>query len=178
MDVTLVSSLKFNWLSARTEGGILKTKEGRMLWELIKFSVTGHSALKPVTSSGGSFKTLRIVYFWVVVWKSSSGELSGVIAVQSSRRQLPSRSVACALESLVCAPSWKRCDRGVSLCRRDREVWQLRGSPNPSKWVTVIVFCVPVARTRSPGWPWYWAHDRLFGPPWHSHTLKCRGSGL
>ena len=137
------------------------------MWELIKFSETGHSALKPVTSSGGSFKTLRIVYFWVVVWKSSSGELSGVIAVQSSRRQLPSRSVACAVESLVCAPSWKLCDRGVSLCRRDREVWQLRGSPNPSKWVTVIVFCLPVARTRSPGWPWYWAHDRPFGPPWH-----------
>ena len=67
MDVTLVSSLKFNWLSARTEGGILKTKEGRMLWELVKFSETSHSALKPVTSSGGSFKTLRIVYFWVVV---------------------------------------------------------------------------------------------------------------
>ena len=41
--------------------------------------------------------------------------------MQSSRRQLPSRSVACAVESLVCAPSWKCCDcPGVSLCRRDR----------------------------------------------------------
>ena len=49
-----------------------------LLWELVKFSETGHSALKPVTSSGGSFKTLRIVYFWVVGWKSSSGELCQV----------------------------------------------------------------------------------------------------
>ena len=27
-----------------------------MLWELVKFSETGHSALKPVTSSGGPLK--------------------------------------------------------------------------------------------------------------------------
>ena len=32
-----------------------------MLWELVNFSETGHSALKPVTSSGGFLKTPRIV---------------------------------------------------------------------------------------------------------------------
>ena len=167
MDVTLVSSLKFNWLSARTEGGILKTKEGRMSGELVKFSETGHSALKPVTSSGGSFKTFRIFYFWVVVWKSSSEELCQV--------SLPCSQVDDSYHIVLwpvpwnslCVPSWKCCGHLACRCATwsrldssgDRQIHQ-------SECLSLCL-CLPVARTRSPGWPWYWAHDRSFGPPWH-----------